>query len=245
VAITTTSGTGSQCTCFSVITNPKTHQKPGMGAPHILPRVAIVDPELMLSVPPGLTLVTGFDVFTHAVEAYTSKASSPLSDLFAERAISLLAKNLPTAYANGSDLEARAAMALADTCSGIAICHAVVSLGHVMAHVISGHFHDIAHGDALYSVYRGVLEHNASSLPEKHAWVAGQLLPGCRDIVKAFDTFFAPFPFENKLKARKIGPEKIHELAADTFTYMKGIADLNPAKAEVADARRILTAAVG
>lgn len=241
VAITTTSGTGSQCTWFSVITNPKTNQKPGMGSPHILPRVAIVDPELMLSVPKGLTLVTGFDVFTHAVEAYTSNAASPLSDIFAEKAITLFAQNHPTAYSNGSDLEARSAMALADTCAGVAICHAVVSLGHVMAHVISGHFHDIPHGDALFSVYRGVLAHNASALPEKHAWIAGQLVPGCRDITVAFDKFFAPFTFENKLKAKKISQGKIDALAAETFTYMKGIADLNPAKADVADARRILT----
>lgn len=240
VAIATTSGTGSQCTCFSVITNPKTNQKPGMGSPHILPRVAIVDPELMLSVPKGLTLITGFDVFTHAVEAYTSKAASPLSDIFAEKAITLFATNLPITYAKGTDLDARLAMAIADTCAGVAICHAVVSLGHVLAHVISGHFHDIAHGDALFCVYRGVLAHNAAALPEKHAWIAGQLVPGCSDIVKAFDTFFGQFPFENQLKAKKISPAQIDAMAADTFTYMKGIVDLNPANAEVADARRIL-----
>ncbi len=240
VAISTTSGTGSHCTCFSVITNPKTNQKPGMGSPHILPRLSIVDPELMLSVPHGLTLITGFDVFCHAVEAYTSTAASPMSDMFAEKAISLVAKHLPTACDKGSDLEARSGMALADTYSGVAICHAVVSLGHVMAHVIGGHFHDIAHGDALFSVYRSVLAHNASALPEKHAWIAEQLVPGCRDIVKAFDQFFGRFKFENKLKAKKIRVEKIDALAADTFTYMKGVTDLNPKKADVADAKRIL-----
>lgn len=244
VAITTTSGTGSQCTCFSVITNPKTNQKPGMGSPYILPRAAIVDPELMLSVPKGLTLITGFDVFTHAIEAYTSKAASPLSDIFAEKAITLFAKNFPTAYAKGTDLEARSALAIADTCAGVAICHAVVSLGHVMAHVISGHFHDIAHGDALFTVYRGVLAHNAAALPEKHAWIAGQLVPGCRDVVKAFDTFFGHFPFENRLKRKNLGPDQIAELAQETFTYMKGITELNPVKADVEDARRILVSSL-
>ncbi len=244
VAITTTSGTGSHCTCFSVITNPKTNQKPGLGSPHILPRVAVVDPGLMLSAPPALTLVTGFDVFAHAVEAYTSKAANPLSDMFAEQAITLLARNLPTAYRNGTDIEARSAMALADTCAGVAICHAVVSLGHVMAHVISGHFHDIAHGDALFCVYRGVLAHNAAALPEKHAWIAGQLVPGCQDVVKAFDTFFAPFPFENRLKSKFLGSDQIAELAQETFTYMKGITELNPVKADVEDARRILVSSL-
>ncbi len=240
VAVSTTSGTGSQCTCFSVITNPKTNQKPGMGSPHILPKLAIVDPELMLSVPKTLTLITGFDVFSHAVEAYTSNIASPMSDMFAEKAISLMAKNLPAALKNGADIEARSGMALADTYAGVAICHAVVSLAHVMAHVIGGHFHDIAHGDALYTIYRSVLGFNAKALPEKHEWIAGQLVPGCADIVKAFDKFFGGFQFENKLKAKKIGQDKIDLIAADTFTYMKGCADLNPVKADVEDAKRIL-----
>jgi len=244
VAITTTSGTGSQCTCFSVITNPQTNQKPGMGSPFILPRLAIVDPELMLSVPPGMTLITGFDVFCHAVEAYTSTLASPFSDLLSERAISLVAKELPAVMRNGRDLAAREGMALADTYAGIAICHAVVSLAHVMAHVISGFYHDIPHGDALYSIYRGVLKFNATALPEKHAWIAGQLCPGCTDIVAAYDRFFAPFQFENRLKARRPDAAMIEKLAADTFTYMKGCTDLNPRPATVADARAILAAAV-
>jgi len=93
VAITTTSGTGSQCTMFSVITNPETNQKPGMGSPFILPKAAIVDPELMLSLPPAMTRATAFDVFCHAVEAYTSSAASPLSDMYAEKAIAEMARN--------------------------------------------------------------------------------------------------------------------------------------------------------
>jgi len=244
VAVTTTSGTGSQCTCFSVISNHETHQKPGMGSPHVLPKLAIVDPELMLTVPRVLTANTGFDVFTHAVEALTSKAASPMSDLFAREAIRLVAANLPVCYRDGKNLEARGAMALADTYAGIAICHAVVTLAHVMAHVISGHFADIAHGDALFTIYREVLRFNASVLPEKHAFVAGQLVPGTDDVGAAFEQFFAAFQFENKLKAKNLDDAAIDAITEETFTYMKEIADLNPREAGVADAKAILLAAL-
>ena len=240
VAITTTAGSGSHCTCFSVITNPKTNQKPGMGSPYIFPRVAVVDPELAISAPPVLTANTGFDVFSHSVEALTSKAATPMTDMFAMTAIELLAKNLPLCYRDGGNLEARSAMALADTYAGIAISHAVVSLGHVLAHVISGHFHDIAHGDALYGIYREVLRLNAKALEEKHRFVARTLVPGCEDVVAAFEKFFGQFAFENRLKARGINDKMIDRLADETFTYMKGVVDLNPVPVAVEDARVVL-----
>lgn len=240
VAITTTSGTGSHCTCFSVITNPETNQKPGMGSPHILPSLSIVDPELMLTVPQNLTFNTGFDVLSHAIEAYTSNASSPMSDLFAEKAIKLVASNLPICYEDGQNLAARTEMAFADSCSGIAICHAVVSLAHVMAHVISGHYHDISHGDALATIYREVLRINARALPEKHGFIADALVPGSTDIVSAYEQFMSQFDICNALKAKQPSDDKIRELAEETFTYMKGIVDLNPVEVNVEDAYTIL-----
>jgi alcohol dehydrogenase class IV len=244
LAIPTTSGTGSHATCYAVITNPATSQKPGMGSPRILPRTAIVDPELMLTMPAGLTAITGFDAFTHAVEAYTSKAACPLSDLFAERSIELTARHLRSAVRDGRDLEARAGMALADTCAGIAICHAVVSLGHVIAHVIGGHYHDIAHGDALATIYREVLRLNARGEPEKHSRIARTLVPGCDDVVEAFDQFFAGMPFERRLCSKAPGEAELRAIATDTFTYMKGIAELNPVAATAEDAYAILSASL-
>lgn len=244
VAIATTSGTGSQCTMFSVITNPETNQKPGMGSPYILPRVAIVDPELMLSLPFAVTRATGFDVFCHAVEAYTSAVASPLSDMYAEKAVVEMARNFGAVLKNGSNLEARAGMALADTCAGVAINHAVVSLGHVLAHIISGHYHDIAHGDALYSIYREVLRFNASGLREKHAWVARQLVPGCDDIVEAFDLFFGIVGFENRLKAKTPDAVKVKKMTEEVFTYLEFAVDLNPVKVDLPAARKILEASI-
>lgn len=243
VAITTTSGTGSQCTCFSVISNPDTNQKPGMGSPYIMPKLALVDPELMLSAPPQLTANTGFDVFCHSVEAYTSNIASPMSDMYAEKALKLTGQYLERCYKDGNDLEARSGMALADICAGIAICNAVVTLSHAMAHVIGGHFEDIPHGDALYSIYRESLKFNSQALPEKHKFIANAVDPGNSDVVSAFENYFGCFKFENMLKDRLVdNPDMINRLAEDTFSYMKGVADLNPVDATVEDAKRILSA---
>jgi len=244
-AISTTSGTGSQCTCFSVISNPETKQKPGMGSPYILPQLAIVDPELMLSAPKQLTVNTGFDVFCHAVEAYTSNAASDLSDMYAEKALTLVGQNLERCCNDGNDLEARAGMALADTCAGVAICNGVVTLGHVMAHVISGHFCDIPHGDALYSIYSEILKFNSQTLAEKHKFIANAIDPGNDDVVSAFENLFGKFEFNNKLKEKfQKNPEIVNTIAKDTFTYMKGITELNPVIATEEDAKNILSASL-
>ena len=245
VAVSTTSGTGSQCTCFAVISNPETKQKPGMGSPHVLPQLAIVDPELMLSAPKQLTVNTGLDVFCHAVEAYTSTAASDLSDMYAEKALTLVGKHMETCCEEGANLEARAGMALADTCAGIAICNGVVTLAHVMAHVIGGHFSDIPHGDALYSIYREALKFNSQALAKKHKFIANAIDPGNDDVVSAFENFFGKFEFTNKLKEKfKENPEIVEIIARDTFTYMKGIAELNPVSATEEDAKNILAASL-
>lgn len=241
IAVTTSSGTGSQCTCFSVISNKATKQKPGMGSPYIKPRFAFVDPELMLSMPPALTLMTGFDVFCHAVEAYTSKAASPLSDIHAEKALKLAGEWLQEAYHNGNNIEARSAMALADTCAGIAISNGVVTLAHVIAHVIGGHCHDIPHGDALFSIYREVLAFNKSAMPEKERFIANCIDKGNDDIMSAYDNFTKPFRFENRLKQKYQADSGLAKrIACDTFTYMKGITELNPVSADEKDVEGIL-----
>jgi alcohol dehydrogenase class IV len=244
VAVPTTSGTGSHVTCFAVITNPKTNEKPGMGSPHIIPRLAVLDPELTNGAPRQLTLNTGFDVFAHALEAYTSQAASPMSDLFARTAIEYLAGALPRCLADGSDLEARGAMMLADTCAGAAICAAVVSAGHALAHVISGHFPEIAHGDALYAIYRPLLAFNATAMPEKHEWVAGRLKPGCTDIVAAFEDFFGAHSFVNALRNTAPDDATLDRLVDDVWRYLKFAVDLNPRAATQTDLRAMLSAAL-
>jgi alcohol dehydrogenase class IV len=157
VAVTTTSGTGSQVTQVAVVTHPGHRDKSALYNALLFPRVAIVDPELMLSVPPHLTAATGFDTFTHAFESVLHGGGSPYTDLLALESIRLVVSNLPRAIADGRDLEARTAMAWADTLAGLSIANAGVSLPHGIGMAIGGMYPHVMHGEALAVVYPAVM----------------------------------------------------------------------------------------
>lgn len=148
IAVTSTSGTGSHITWGSVITNPKTQEKPGFGNKFMIPRAAIVDPEITKHMPMGLTATTGFDVLAHAMEAATTRGHHPIADHFAYEAIRLVGKFLIRAYNNGEDMEAREGMALADSFAGWSIVAARTHLAHALSHPIGAHF-NTHHGLAL------------------------------------------------------------------------------------------------
>ena len=154
IAVSTTSGTGSQFTQVAVMTNPAEKNKSAIFNSRIYPRVGIVDPELMVTVPPHVTASTGFDVFCHAFESYihNSKASS-YTDLMALEAIRLVAKYLPTAVEDGANMEAREAMAWADSLAGLCIANAGVTLPHGIGMTIGGHCPQVMHGEALAVTY--------------------------------------------------------------------------------------------
>jgi alcohol dehydrogenase len=147
VCVTTTAGTGSETTPWWVITNTKHHEKPGTGNDSTMARVAIVDPELMVSLPAEVTRNTGIDVLFHAMEAFIANVATPLTDLFAREAIRLVAANLGRAMENGKDIEARSAMAWANTIAGICIGEGKSStVGiHALGHSIGGQT-DAPHG---------------------------------------------------------------------------------------------------
>ena len=134
VCITTTAGTGTEADPWTVITKEDTQEKIGFGFKGTFPTMSIVDPELMLSVPPKLTAYQGFDALFHAVEGYMATIASPMGDMFALQAIEYIAKYLPRAVSNGDDLEARAYVALANTYSGfvetISCCTSEHSIEH-------------------------------------------------------------------------------------------------------------------
>lgn len=148
ICVTTTAGTGSEATYFAVITNTTTHEKPGLGCPCMLPVASIIDPELMLSLPPRVTAQTGVDVFFHAMEAYLSTVSTPYTEMVSLEAMRIAAENLPKVLENPGDREARSQMAWANTLGGIAIVFAATCGLHAMGHSISG-VTDIPHGRAL------------------------------------------------------------------------------------------------
>lgn len=167
VAIPTTSGTGSEVTPFTVITDDKTNQKYPITDYSILPNMAIVDPDLAMSMPKGLTAFSGVDVLTHALEAYTSVMANNLSDGQALEAARLVFKYLPRSYQNGAnDPKAREKMHYAATLAGQAFANAFLGLCHSMAHKLGGEFH-VAHGLANALLLPYVVKYNATDAPTK------------------------------------------------------------------------------
>ena len=177
VLVTTTSGTGSHVSKCSVITHADTRIKTGIVSDHLYAREAIIDPELMLSVPPRITAATGFDVFTHAFESFINQNATPMADLCAREAIRLLSTFLPRAVSDGSDAEARAQMAWADTLAGMCIANVGTTLPHSMAQPISGHYPQVSHGEALAMVYPPILSLSWPGAVERFAEVTRLLNP--------------------------------------------------------------------
>lgn len=145
IAIPTTSGTGSEVTSVAVITNKKTDVKMMIKHPSFTPQVAIIDPVLTRSVPPHITAATGIDALCHAIEAYISRFSQPLSDVLALSAIGSIMKYLRIAYEDGENMEAREVMMIASLQAGIAFSNASVALVHGMSRPIGALFH-VPHG---------------------------------------------------------------------------------------------------
>nr|WP_081584523.1 iron-containing alcohol dehydrogenase [Bacillus bingmayongensis] len=145
IAIPTTSGTGSEVTSVAVITNKKTDVKMMIKDPSFTPQIAIIDPVLTRSVPPHITAATGIDALCHAIEAYISRFSQPLTDVLALSAIRSIMKYLRIAYEDGDNMEAREAMMIASLQAGIAFSNASVTLVHGMSRPIGALFH-VPHG---------------------------------------------------------------------------------------------------
>ena len=168
IAIPTTAGTGSEVNAFGVITDEATHVRFYVGHSSALAKAAILDPELTLGLPPKATAATGMDAMIHAVESYLSIRNNPYSDGIALQTIELVMKNLPTAYKEGSNLEARANMLLASHIVGVGFSHTGLGLVHGIGHSLGGHF-NVPHGVALCTVLDQVLRFN---LPARQARIA-------------------------------------------------------------------------
>ncbi|MHA2247869.1 MAG: hydroxyacid-oxoacid transhydrogenase [Candidatus Hodarchaeales archaeon] len=184
IAIPTTAGTGSETSAASVISLPEKKIKVGISHAYCRPNLAIVDPLLHVSMPPKVTADSGMDTLAHAIESYVTRrydrkpkpknplerpvygGGTPVTDIFAEKAIGLIGKNLRIAVKNGTNIEARSGMALAATLAGIAFTNAGLTAVHAMAYPVGGQFHS-THGETNAILLPAVMEFLLSAVPEK------------------------------------------------------------------------------
>ena len=160
VAIPTTSGTGSEVTSFAVITDKETNMKYPLADYELTPDVAIIDPDLVYSLPKSITADTGMDVLTHAIEAYVSNMASDYTDGLSEKAVELVFNNLQEAYEHGDNKAAREKMHNASCIAGMAFTNAFLGLNHSIAHKLGAEFH-IAHGKANAIILPYVIQYNS------------------------------------------------------------------------------------
>ena len=170
IAITTTAGTGTEIDPWSVITNG--NEKIGFGCDMTFPKISIVDPELMLTLPPQLTAFQGFDAFFHAAECFLANCATPISNLYCLKSVELLCKSLPRAVRDGEDLAARTDVALANTLSGMAESTSSCTSEHSLAHAIGGFHPNIPHGAALIMISKAWFKFYARRAPKQFAALA-------------------------------------------------------------------------
>lgn len=180
VLVPTTAGTGSEVTPIAILSDEQEKLKKGVVSSHLIPSVAILDPELTLGLPPEVTAATGMDALIHAIEAYTSLNATSMSDLLACRAMELLYHNIRTAFAQGGNLEARCKMLEGSLLAGMAFANAGVTAVHAFAYPIGAEFH-IPHGIANSLMLAPVMEFNMLGALERFAHMArifGEASPG-------------------------------------------------------------------
>ena len=179
VAIPTTSGTGSEVTSFAVISDKKNNKKYPLADYELTPNVAIIDPDLVMSLPKSITADTGMDVLTHAIEAYVSNMASDYTDGLAEKAVELVFKNIREVYNNGSNAYAREKMHNASTIAGMAFTNAFLGINHSLAHKIGAEFH-LPHGRINAILLPYVIRYNSQkptkfvSFPKYEYFIADQ-----------------------------------------------------------------------
>jgi alcohol dehydrogenase class IV len=199
VALPTTAGTGSEMTHYAVFSNPRLREKSTIVSERIIPRAALVDPELTFSCPPRLTALTGVDVLAHSIEAYINVSSSPFARLVSLEAIRLAGAWLAKAVADGSDPEARQQMAWASALGGVAIAHANPTLPHALGQAAGGFVH-APHGATVAACLAEVMRISHEAAPQMFA-----------DIASALDPAAAPLP--------------LAERAARSASLMEGLLD--------------------
>lgn len=248
VAVTTTAGTGTEADPWTVTTNEETQEKIGFGYEKTFPVLSVVDPELMVSVPPRLTAYQGFDALFHSTEGYLNRTASPISDLMALEAIRLIGKSLPRAVRDGADLEARGDVALANTLSGMVETLSGCISEHSIAHAMSAYHPKLPHGAALIAISKAYYQKliRLGACRERMAAMARAL--GKSDAERPEDFLTALDALQKEcsvdglaLSSFGMSPEEFPALTRNARETMGGLFEVDPVAVSDGDVLEILS----
>ena len=247
VCITTTAGTGSEVDQWGVITNEETNEKIGFGGyDSLFPAIAVVDPELMKSVPPKFTAYQGFDALFHSTESYISSYASMMSDMYALTAIENVGQYLARAVRDGGDMEAREHVAFANTLSGVVMTVSVTTAEHSMEHAMSAYHPDLPHGAGLIMISRAFYEFfiKKHACDERFIYMAKAL--GMQEASRPEDFITMLLSLQKecgvadlKMSDYGITPDEFDTLAKNARETMGGLFSANPCEMTHEDCVRI------
>lgn len=237
IMVPTTAGTGSEVTFTAVFIRKKLKKKEGMNSPYLYPELALLDPELTLSLPPHPTATTGIDALCHAIESYTSINASPMSELMSLEAIRLISENLRTAVHDGTNIEAREAMLLGSLYAGLGLANAGVTAVHSLSYPLGGKY-GVSHGLANTIMLPRVMAFNLPGALEKFVDIAEVMGEVVDDLplreaaylaVEAVEALIEDCGVMTTLEELEIPQEEFAELAKVALTVARPLAN-NPCK---------------
>jgi alcohol dehydrogenase len=243
IGVPTTAGTGSEAQCFAVISDADSHEKMACGDPKAAFRIALLDPELTITVPARVTAISGYDAISHAVEAFVTRLRNPMSDLFAREAWRLLHRHYERVLDRPDDVEARAAMQLGAFYAGAAIEMSMLGAAHACANPLTAR-HGVTHGVAVSVMLPAVVAWNAETVGDRYAELAGLASPGAASpaaLIQRLRRLAAAGGLPPDLQSLGVPADSIETMAEDTASQMTG--KHNPRPFAAADASALYRAA--
>ncbi|GKX28058.1 alcohol dehydrogenase [Vallitalea longa] len=245
IAITTTAGTGTEADPWTVITKEDTNEKIGYGNEDTFPSISIVDPDLMMSVPPRLTAYQGFDALFHATEGYLANISNEMSNMYALKSIELIGRSLAKAVNDGDDKEARADIALANTLSGLVESTSSCISEHSLEHALSAYHTELPHGAGLIMISEAYYRFFMDKIPDKFIDMAIAL--GNKNANNSMDFINMLLKLQKdcnvdnlKLSDYGIKKDNLEMYAKNAMDTMGGLFERDPYEVTLQDATNIL-----
>ena len=247
IMIPTTAGTGSELSRTAVFINRQKKTKGGINSDYLYPDMALLDPELTITVPPKITIYTGFDALIHAIESYVARGANPVSQMYALEAISLISENIRTAFYDGDDLTARSAMLRGSFLAGYSLANAGVGAVHGLSYPLGGEY-GIPHGLANSLLLPAVMEFNLPAALEKYGDIAialGEDIAGkslneaAEASVSAIRQIYQDVSFTERLRDFKVPESALRPMAEQTLVGLKRVFDNNPRPVTIEDAVEI------